>query len=105
LETIKAPKLIATIDAKDHRPWLGTPYLHLEGFVCNVGNYPAYEAKLYVQAFQKDVLAINTFILMGTIGGEGVHYVKSDITYTGDALTKCHVWSEPAAIDWWWNYT
>ena len=51
-ETLKAPKLVkAHLMGGDNRPWFGTPYLHIYGYIVNVGTETAYNCKLHVVAY------------------------------------------------------
>jgi len=90
IDTLKAPKLIKVhLMSDDNRPWLGTPYLHVYGYVCNVGTYIAYSSKIHVVAYQSGgVVAIDTYITIGTIYGESWTSVDSNIYYSGSALVS-----------------
>jgi chaperonin cofactor prefoldin len=90
IDTLKAPKLIkVNLRADDNRPWLGTPYLHVYGYICNVGTNWAYNCKLHVVAYQSGgVVAIDTYITLGTITGESWTSVDSSVYYSGSALTS-----------------
>lgn len=90
INTLEAPKLIkVNLRANDSRPWIGTPYLHVYGEICNVGTNTAYNCKLHVVAYQSGgVVALNTYINLGTIYGESWKSVDSNIYYNGDALTS-----------------
>ena len=94
-DALKAPKLIkVNLKADDVRPWLGTPYLDVYGYICNVGYDPAYNSKVHVVAYQSGgVVAIDTYINLGTIfgaqalpGGSWTS-VDANIYYSGSALT------------------
>lgn len=90
IDSLKAPKLIkVNLRADDNRPWLGTPYLHVYGYICNVGSNLAYNCKLNVIAYQSGgVVAIDTYINLGAISGESWTSIDSDIYYSGSALTS-----------------
>jgi uncharacterized protein YoxC len=90
INTLKAPKLIkVNLRADDNRPWLGTPYLHVYGYVCNVGTNTAYSSKIHVVAYQSGgVVAIDTYITLGTIYGESWTSVDSNIYYSGSELVS-----------------
>jgi chaperonin cofactor prefoldin len=90
IDTLKAPKLIKVhLMSDDNRPWLGTPYLHVYGYVCNVGTNIAYSSKIHVVAYQSGgVVAIDTYITLGTIYGELWTSVDSNIYYSGSALVS-----------------
>jgi len=90
IDSLKAPKLIKVdLRADDNRPWLGTPYLHVYGYICNVGTNWAYNCKLHVVAYQSGgVKAIDTYISLGTIIGESWTSVDSNIYYSGSELVS-----------------
>jgi hypothetical protein len=100
---LRAPLLIGILSTQDSRPWYSGTSLHVYGNVVNVGRDTAYNAVLYVEAFQGAVLTFNTTISLGTIPGASfATYVDSSISYTGNALTQWHIWSQPAGIQWTW---
>lgn len=90
INALEAPKLIkVNLKSDDNRPFLGTPYLHVYGEVCNVGSNTAYNCKLHVVAYQSGgVVAIDTYIVLGTISGESWRTVDASPTYGGGALTS-----------------
>jgi hypothetical protein len=89
INSLKAPKLIQVdLRADDNRPWFQTPYLHVYGYVCNVGKNPAYNSKIHVVAYQSGgVVAIDTYIALGTMHGESWKRVDTKVYYSGSALT------------------
>jgi chromosome segregation ATPase len=89
INSLKAPKLIKVdLRAEDNRPWLQTPYLHVYGYVCNVGTFTAYNSKIHVVAYQSGgVIAIDTYITLGSISGESWTRVDTNVYYSGSALT------------------
>jgi hypothetical protein len=89
-DSVIAPKLIKVhLMSDDNRPWLGTPYLHVYGYVCNVGTNIAYSSKIHVVAYQGGgVVAIDTYITLGTIYGESWTSVDTNVYYSGSALTS-----------------
>jgi cell division protein FtsB len=94
-DTLRAPKLkIESLFVDDVRPWWGAEYLHVYGEVWNVGTDTAYDCRLHVMAYQESVLAIDTYIWLGTINGENNKNVDSKIYYLGSALTKWYIFSE-----------
>jgi hypothetical protein len=88
---LAAPNLV-TVDLKTRDlgaglPWIGTPVLHVYGYVCNVGAYAAYNSKIHVVAHQSGgVEAINTYIALGTLYGQSWTTVDSSFTYSGEPL-------------------
>jgi chaperonin cofactor prefoldin len=90
IDSLNAPKLITVhLMSGDNRPWLGTPYLHVYGYVCNVGTNIAYSSKIHVVAYQSGgVVAIDTYITLGTIYGESWTSVDSNVYYSGSGLVS-----------------
>jgi chaperonin cofactor prefoldin len=90
INTLSAPKLIKVhLMSDDNRPFLGTPYLHVYGYVCNVGTNTAYSSKIHVVAYQSGgVVAIDTYIALGTIYGESWTSVDSSVYYSGSGLVS-----------------
>lgn len=91
-EAVTTPKLVTVnLKAQDlgtMMPLGGTPILHVYGYICNVGTYAAYNSKIHVVAYQADnVVAIDTYITLGTLYGETWTTVDSSFTYSGDSLT------------------
>lgn len=86
----KPAKLIAVdLKSDDNRPFLGTPYLHVYGYLCNVGGVAATNVKIHVVGYQSGgVVAINTDIVLGSIAGEAWIKVDGSPTYSGSALTS-----------------
>lgn len=90
-DSVTAPNLIAVdlkvSDLGAALPLIGTPDLHVYGYVCNVGTYAAYNSRIHVVAYQSGgVVAINTYITLGTVYGQSWTTVDSTFTYSGDAL-------------------
>lgn len=90
-DSMWTPYLIKVdLKANDNRPWpWGTPYLNVNGYLCNVNKNWAFKCKLHVVASQSDgVVAIDTYITLGTIAGESWTSIDSNIYYSGSALTS-----------------
>jgi len=86
---LKAPKLSKlSVYVQEVRPLGGTPYLRIYGEVWNVGTDTAYNCKLHVVAYQGAVIAIDTYIELGTIYGEDKKSIDSNVYYSGSALTS-----------------
>ena len=91
-DLLNAPKLSTlSLRVTDERPELGTPCLHLQGEVWNVGSLVAYDCQLHVIAHQGDVKAIDTQLFVGTIFGENRKSLDEEIPYSGDALTRWNI--------------
>ena len=93
IDALKAPKLIEVdLRAEDKRPWFQTPYLHVYGYVCNVGTNTAYDSKLHVVAYQSGrVIAKETDILLGTVAGESYAYVDVNVYYSGSPIVSYEI--------------
>lgn len=94
------PKLIKVgLEAYDNRSWLGAPYLHIHGYICNVGTYTALNSTIHVVALQSEgVVAIDTYIDLGEIEGESWRKVDSKIYYGGSELVNWTLtleWTSP----------
>jgi len=91
-DLLNAPKLSTlSLRATDERPEPGTPCLHLQGEVWNVGSLVAYDCQLHVVAHQGVVKAIDTQVFVGTIFGEYRKSIDEEIQYSGDALTSWNI--------------
>jgi hypothetical protein len=90
LEALRVARLImVNLKGEDVRPFLGNPYLHVYGAVCNVGLEKAYNSRLHVTAYQADgVVAIDTYVILGDIEAGTWKNVDAKIYYTGSALAN-----------------
>jgi hypothetical protein len=96
ITSLQVPKLMGIIYADDNRPFLQTPYLHVYGYVYNVGVYTAYNSKVHVVLRQSGgVIAKDTSIVIGIIFGEEWAKIDSNIYYDGSALIN---WS--ITLEW-----
>jgi len=87
VERLEAPKLVlVNLKSDDVRPWSGTPYLHIYGEVCNVGEKTAYDSKLHVVAIRDSNVTIDKYITLGSIEGGSWETVDEKIYYTGSSL-------------------
>jgi Tfp pilus assembly protein PilN len=90
LDSLKAANVVeVNLKSDDSRPFLGTPNLHVYGELCNVGTNTANNVKLHVVAYQSGgVVAIDTYILVGSMNGESWTSVDGAPTYGGGSLTS-----------------
>jgi len=89
LTSLNAPNLVQiNLVGSDNRPLLQNAYLLVTGYECNVGTNPAYNSQIHVVAYQGSVVAIDTYINLGTILGHGWHISNQNVYYTGSALTN-----------------
>ena len=96
INSLKAPKVVkVNLKADDSRPFLGTVSLHVYGELCNVGSNTANNVKLHVVAYQSGgVVAIDTYIVVGSMNGESWTSVNGSPTYGGGALTSWDITPE-----------
>ena len=70
-------------------------YLHIYGYICNVGKSPAHNCKLYVVAYQSGgVKAIDTYIDLNTIYKESWKIIDSKVYYSGSPLESWEITPE-----------
>jgi hypothetical protein len=88
LVSLEAPRLIeVNLKSGDNRPYIGTPYLHVYGEICNVGFNTAYNCSLHIVAYQGSyVLATDTHIPLGSISGQSWISIDSQAPYAGGSL-------------------
>jgi len=79
LNTLKAPKLISALNSEDVHT--GTWHLHVWGAVWNVGTDTAYNCRIHVVAYQDSTVRADTYIILGTISGEGWKWVDENPVY------------------------
>jgi hypothetical protein len=88
IASLEAPNLIRiNLGESDNRPWLGTPYLHIQSAITNVGTNTAFNCKLHVVLYQGATIAKDTYVLLGTISGRAGISTTNDVQYSGSALT------------------
>lgn len=88
ISTLKAAKIKISTTVVDNRPLLGSPYLRITGWLANVGTNTANNVKLHVVAMQSSVVAIDTYIVVGSVNGETLMSLSTnDINYAGNAIT------------------
>jgi hypothetical protein len=88
IDSLRAAKLISVnLKAEDNRSIVETPYVHVYGYVVNVGNNTADDAKIHVVLQQSGgVVAKDTYINLGSVGGESVVSVDTKVYYEGSAI-------------------
>ena len=85
---LQAPSLVRiNLGESDNRPFLRTPYLHIQSAITNVGTNTAYNCKLHVVLYQGATITKDTFVLLGTISGRAGISSTNDVQYSGSALT------------------
>ena len=88
IANLEAPNLVRiNLGESDNRPWLGTPYLHIQSAITNVGTNTAFNCKLHVVLYQGATIAKDTYVLLGTISGGAGISTTNDVQYSGSALT------------------
>jgi hypothetical protein len=82
-----APKLIG-VDLKGEDNFFINPFLHVYGYVVNIGQNIAYNSRIHVILYQPGgVVAVDTYIPLYTINGESGKSVDSLIYYSGTDLS------------------
>jgi cell division protein FtsB len=71
----------------DDNPSSSPPFLHVSGYVCNVGSETAYNVRLHVTAYRGSERVIDTYYNIGTIAKEDSRYIDENFGYSGSALT------------------
>lgn len=92
IANLQAAKLVK-VDVRwtDNRPVIGIPYVHLWGYIVNVGTNTAYNCTLRVVLYQGPVPVVDTYIILGTIAHESWKWVSENIYYSGEPLTSVSV--------------
>lgn len=93
IDSLKSAKLIGVnLVSEDSRPFLQTPRVHVYGDVVNVGTNTANNAKIHVVLYQSGgVIAEDTYIDLGSIGGESSKSVDTNVYYDGSEITNKQV--------------
>ena len=94
INNLKKPKLVAVVQGSDERPLLQSSFLHLTGYVFNVGKDIARDCSLHVILYQGNVVAVDTYIRLGNINGEKGISVDDEIYYQGASLTDYSITPE-----------
>jgi len=71
----------------DNHPWLGSPYVHVDGTVVNFGKETAYNVVVTVKIYEQAVLLKTEDISLEDIWGEWYGKFDVDIGYSGDATS------------------
>lgn len=104
IDDLKAPKLVKVgLEAEDNR--IDEPYfLHVYGWVCNVGRNAAYNSTLHLVAYYiNGTLAIDTYLEIGPLlGGQWnvVKEINAQINYEGSNLDMTRVTMTLEWTDW-----
>ncbi len=93
---LQAPKLVTRIISTHEKPLDSENYLHLIGSVINVGTNNANNCRLHVVLYQDGAVAIDTYIDLGEIRGEGFLDIDKQVFYTGSEIIA---WSIDAEWD------
>jgi hypothetical protein len=88
IAALQAAKLISVnLKAEDNRSIVETPFVHVYGYVVNVGNSTADDAKVHVVLQQSGgVIAKDTYIDLGAISGESFVSVDTKVYYEGSEI-------------------
>jgi hypothetical protein len=88
IESLRVAKLVSVnLKAEDNRSIVETPYVRVYGYVVNVGNNTAVDAKIHVVLQQSGgVVANDTYVDLGSVGGESVVSVDTKVYYEGSEI-------------------
>ena len=88
IDRLRAAKLVSVnLKAEDNRSVVETPYVHVYGYVVNFGNNTAGDAKIHVVLQQSGgVVANDTYVDLGSVGGESVVSVDTKVYYEGSEI-------------------
>jgi hypothetical protein len=89
INSLSAAKLVSVnLKAEDNRSVVETPFVHVYGYVVNFGNSTAGDARIHVVLQQSGgVVANDTYIDLGSVGGESVVSVDTKVYYEGSEIT------------------
>ena len=68
-------------------PYAYQPFLHVSGYICNIGSETAYNVRLHVTAYRGSERVIDTYYNIGTIAREDSRSINTNFVYSGSALT------------------
>ena len=88
IDSLKSAKVVSVnLKAEDSRPFLQTPRVHVYGYVVNVGTNTAFNKKIHVVLYQSGgVVAEDTYINLGSVGGEQAISVDTNVFYEGSEI-------------------
>jgi hypothetical protein len=87
--SLSAAKLVSVnLKAEDNRSSVQTPFAHVYGYVVNFGNNTANDARVHVVLQQSGgVVANDSYINLGSVGGESVVSVDTKVYYEGSEIS------------------
>lgn len=88
INSLMAAKLVSVnLQAEDSRASVQAPYVNVSGYVVNVGNSTADDAKIHVVLQQSGgVVAKDTYVNLGSVDGEAVVSVDTKVYYEGSEI-------------------
>jgi hypothetical protein len=88
LDGLRAAKLISVgLKAEDNRSSSQAPFVRVYGYVVNVGNSTANDAKIHVVLQQSGgVVAKDTYVDLGSVDGESSVSVDTKVYYEGNEI-------------------
>jgi len=88
IDSLKTAKLVSVnLKAEDNRSIVQAPFVHVYGYVVNVGNSTAADAKIHVVLQQSGgVVANETYVDLGSVGGGSVVSVDTKVYYEGSEI-------------------
>ena len=96
INSLKVAKLVSVnLRAEDSRASGQAPYVHVSGYVVNVGNSTAEDAKIHVVLQQSGgVVAKDTYVNLGSVDGEAVVNVDTKVYYEGSEIVIASMFLE-----------
>lgn len=97
IEQLRAGRVMSKLGLYDNRDNAMQPYIHVYGFVWNVGTEAVFDCKIHVVGKQGDVVAVDTYIELGTLTGyvinpqTSIEEIDERVYYTGSKLTDTRV--------------
>lgn len=97
VQQLRAGNVMSKLGMYDNRDNPQQPYIHVYGFVWNVGTQSVYNCKIQVSGKQGDVVAVNTYIDVETLSGyeinphTSIEEIDEKVYYTGTPLTDMKV--------------
>lgn len=93
VSALKAPKLVAeNLKIHDVQSPSEKPYLHISGYVYNLGEETSYDSRLHVVAcINGGVIVKEIDILLGTISGKSYTHVDTKVNYDGGPIEYCEI--------------
>jgi cell division protein FtsB len=77
----------------DDNPYSSPPFLHVSGYVCNIGSETAYNVRLHVTAYRGSDRVIDSYYNIGTIAKEDSRSVEAQFYYPAGSALNANSWT------------